>query len=135
MKKQFLSIIVAALCLSPLVAHAANERTTVEYAKFTLKEGVTDTQVIDASQKFEEGFLVKQSGYIKRDLLHIEGREWADIVYWASREEAEKVLKACEKSPVCGEYFSIMEPFDPKIPNFGIIHLEVVKSYPVSGGK
>ncbi|MFO0360674.1 MAG: hypothetical protein ACK500_02530 [Flavobacteriales bacterium] len=135
MKKQFLSVIAAALCLSPLVAHSANAKTTVEYAKFTLKEGVTDTQMIAASQKFEEGFLVKQSGYIKRDLLHIKGREWADIVYWASREEAEKVLKACEKSPVCGEYFSIMEPFDPKIPNGGVIHLEVVKSYSISGGK
>jgi hypothetical protein len=95
----------SSFAFSPLVAHAANGKTTVEYAKFTLKEGVTDTQMIAASQKFEEGFLVKQSGYIKRDLLHLKGREWADIVYWASREEAEKVLKACEKSPVCGEYF------------------------------
>jgi len=135
MKKQFLSVIVAALCLSLLVAHSANAKTTVEYAKFTLKEGVTDTQIIAASQKFEEGFLVKQSGYIKRDLLHLKGREWADIVYWASREDAEKVLKACEKSPVCGEYFSIMEPFDPKLPNGGVIHLDLVKSYTFNGGK
>ena len=133
MKKQFLSVIVAALCFSPLVAHAANGKTTVEYAKFTLKEGVTETQVLAASQKFEEGFLVKQSGYIKRDLLRLEGREWADIVYWASREDAEKVLKVCEKSAICMDYFSIMEPFDPKIPNFGVIHLDVVKSYSVSG--
>jgi hypothetical protein len=135
MNKQFLSVIAAALCLSPLVAHSANAKTTVEYAKFTIKDGVTETQVIAASQKFEEDFLVKQSGYIKRDLLRLNGREWADIVYWGSREEAEKVLKACEKSPVCGDYFSIMEPVDPKIPNGGVIHLEVVKSYHVSGGK
>ena len=135
MKMQFLSVIVAALCLSPLVAHSANGKTTVEYAKFTLKEGVNDAQVIAASQKFQEDFLVKQSGYIKRDLLHLNGRDWADMVYWASKEDAEKVLKACEKSPVCGEYFSIMEPFDPKIPNGGVIHLEVIKSYSSSGGK
>jgi hypothetical protein len=135
MKKQFLSVIVSALCLFPLVAHSANGETTVEYAKFTLKEGVTETQVIATSQKFQEDFLVKQSGYIKRDLLRLEGRDWVDIVYWASKEDAEKVLKACEKSPICGDYFSIMEPFDPKIPNGGVIHLELVKSYPVSGGK
>jgi hypothetical protein len=135
MKKQFLSVIVAALCLSPLVANSAKGKTTVEYAKFTLKEGVTETQVIAASNKFQEDFLIEQSGYIKRDLLHLEGRDWVDIVYWASKEDAHKVLKVCEKNPICGEYFSIMEPFDPKIPNGGVIHLELVKSYPPSGGK
>jgi len=135
MKKQFLSVIIVALCLSPIFAHSANEKTTVEYAKFTLKEGVTETQVIAASHKFQEDFLVKQSGYIKRDLLHLEGREWVDIVYWASKEDADKVLKVCEKSSICSDYFSIMEPFDPKIPNGGVIHLELVKSYPPSGGK
>lgn len=135
MKRQCPSVIAAALYFSSLVAHSANASTTVEYAKFTLKEGVTDALVLAVSQKFEEGFLVKQSGYIKRDLLRLNGREWADIVYWASREEAEKVLEACEKSPVCGEYFSIMEPFDPKNPNGGVTHLELVESYSVRGRK
>lgn len=129
MKKQFLSVNFAALCLSALIAHSAYGKTTVEYAKFTLKEGITETQVIAASQTFQKDFLVKQKGFIKRDLLHLAGRDWVDIVYWASKEDAENVFKACEKGSYCAKYFSIMEPFDEKLPNGGVIHLELIKSY------
>lgn len=135
MKKQFLSLMIAALCLSPLAAHSASGKMIVEYAPFTIKEGVTESQLVAASQKLQEHFADKQSGFIKRDLLHLEGRKWVDIVYWASKEDAEKALKASETSTICSEYFSIMEPVDPKIPNGGVAHLELVKSYPSKGEK
>jgi hypothetical protein len=135
MKEHFQSVIASDLCPTPPVERAVKGKITVEFAKFIIKEGVTDTHVIAASQNFEDNFLVQQSGYLKRDLLHIKGREWADIVYWANSEEAEKALLASQKNPACGEYFSIMEQVDPLNPNCGITHLEVVKSYSVFGKK
>lgn len=89
---------------------------------------MTEKQLIAASEKFQEHFVEEQSGYIKRELLHLEGRKWVDIVYWESKEDAEKVIKASETSPTCSEYFSIMEPFDPKAANNGVTHLKLVKS-------
>jgi hypothetical protein len=135
MKDNFQSVIASDLRSTPPVAPSAKEKTTVEFARFIIKEGVTDAEVIERSQIFEDHFLLKQSGYMKRELLHIKGRAWADIVYWANSEEAEKALLASQKNPACGAYFSMMEQVDPQNPDCGIIHLEIVKSYSVSGDK
>ena len=126
MKKLFL-LAIALLLVSTQVWAASG--IIVEYAPFTIKEGVTEDQLMAASQKLQENFADKQSGFIKRELLHLEGRKWVDIVHWATKKDAEKALKASETSPICNEYFSIMEPFDPKAPNGGPVHLELIKSY------
>lgn len=125
--KQFLLLaIIMMTCSMP--AKAADS-IFVEYAPFTIKEGVTEDQLISISQKLQEYFIDKQSGFIKRELLHLNGRKWVDIIYWANKEAAEKALKDSETNPICNEYFTIMEPIDPKTPNGGITHLQLVKSY------
>jgi hypothetical protein len=52
--------------------------------------------------------LVKQKGYVKRELLKGKNGEWVDLVYWASEEDAQHAVQNSAASPVCGEYFSLM---------------------------
>ena len=100
----------------------------VEWAPFTIKKGVSNEKLRRAAQSVEVGFLAKQEGYIKRSLLKGTDGQWVDIVYWESKELANAASLKAYESPVCFEYFSLMQNMDhSEVSN--VQHYEIVKSW------
>lgn len=81
----------------------------VEFVAFNLKEGISVSDFLLVSDKFNAEFLSKQKGYISRKLL-LEGEKWADFVLWETVEDIQNAYKAAEKDRVACEYVSCLDP-------------------------
>jgi len=46
-----------------------NKTLVVEIAQFKSKSGIADSDLLDASQEAQDGFLVQQKGFVSRELL------------------------------------------------------------------
>lgn len=106
---------------------------TIEWAPFTLAAGVTEQELLDASQALQDDFLARQPGFVRRELLKGSGREWADLVYWENAQLAQEAMKAAAASPVCLQYFKLLEMADPDHPEAGVAHFAVARSYVPNG--
>jgi hypothetical protein len=87
----------------------------VALAPFKLKAGVDERTLLKASDDFETDFVRKQKGIIKRILLKNTDGSYADLVFFESKEDADRVLQAEQTSP---EFFSLMESPDMPVLNF-----------------
>jgi len=113
------------------MSHNPNsKKVTVEWAPFQLAEAVDEATLLAASEALQSEFVSQQSGFIKRELVKAKDNQWVDIVYWNSLEEAEQASRNAMNSPVCLKYFELMVGADPADPSAGVMHLEVVKTYP-----
>jgi hypothetical protein len=88
-------------------------------APFRLKKGVDEQALLRASDKFEEAFVKAQKGIIKRMLLKNADGSYADLVFFESEEDYDRVLQAEQTSP---EFFSLMET--PDMPGLKFHHLK-----------
>ena len=100
----------------------------VEIVFYKVNEGVTEKQLIKASDEFEEGFLSLQKGYVGRKLVR-DGDTWSDVAFWESMEDAMNAVKAFEHA---------LTVEDPTVMTYGLCineehctmqHLTIVKSY------
>ncbi|MGH1541869.1 MAG: hypothetical protein ACRBHB_15695 [Arenicella sp.] len=100
---------------------------TVEWAPFEAAEHVSDEQVIEAANAIETDFLQQQEGYVRRELLKGEGKQWVDLIYWLTPQYAAKAAESVGECQACMKYFSIMVEVD----NAGepISHYSRVKSW------
>ena len=80
----------------------------VEWAPFSLKEGVNEQAMLEAAELIQREFLSKQEGFIKRELLKGADHKWVDILHWTSKEAAEKVMQNVMSSKACQQYFQCM---------------------------
>ncbi len=111
------------------VSTIATADPIIEWAPFEVKNGVSDESIMLAAQAVEEGFLVKQPGYIKRSLLKDSNDRWVDIVYWQSEEEAQSAAGKALESPICFDYFALMKQSEhAEVSN--VQHFSVIKSWP-----
>lgn len=106
-----------------------NKKLTIEWAPFQLADGVDEATLLAASEGLQKEFLGKQDGFIRRDLVRVSDGQWADIVYWDSREAAELAARNVGDSPVCFRYFELMVGEDAHDAGAGVSHFEVVKTY------
>jgi len=101
----------------------------IEFAPFELAPGASEAELLDASEALQSDFLDRQDGFIKRELVRRDDRNWIDIVYWRDREAVERAMKNAVESPVCFRYFQLMAGADHDQPGSGVLLLEHVKSY------
>ncbi|ABP54478.1 hypothetical protein [Salinispora tropica] len=96
----------------------------IALAPFGLKTGVSEDALLGASDRFEEEFVSKQDGIIRRVLVKDnEGGGYADLVFFRDLESIAQVVEAEQNSDVCSAFFSIMD-------HDGSHHTyEVLKSY------
>jgi hypothetical protein len=106
-----------------------NEREVIEWAPFRARPGVTDEQLLEASRALQEGFLAKQRGFVRRDLLRGKDGAWVDVVYWADHAAVDAAMKAVSESPVCHTYFGLMAGADHAAPGEGVLLFERAASY------
>jgi hypothetical protein len=93
-----------------------------------LKPGVDEATMISASDKFETDFVRKQAGIVRRHLLRGKDGDYADLVFFESKEAADRVIEAEMTSPDCALFFSLME-MDESAPDIGVLAFEQIKSY------
>ena len=106
-----------------------SKKYTVEWAPFTLAPGITEEDLFEASNALQKDFLSKQEGFVKRELLKGKDNQWVDLVYWNSKEDAEKAAKAATDSPTCFKYFQLMVAVDHNDPSAGVFHFEQMKEW------
>jgi len=100
----------------------------VEMAIIKLLPGKTEQDLLRASEKFQENFVNGLKGFISRELVHVKGNEYADIVHWESMENAKAVLTQEMSSNACMEFFSLME-IDEKNPEAGVTRFKSLAVY------
>ncbi len=98
----------------------------VEWAPFKPAPGVTEADLLAASDAMERDFLAKQRGYIRRELLKARDGQWADLVYWEDQDAADQAMNAVGHSQACAAYFRRMDGVSQETP---ALHFETVKSY------
>ena len=102
--------------------------TVLELADISLAEGITEEQLLSASETFQRDFLDHQNGFIRRDMVRRGDGSYTDVILWESRAKADAVFERAQKSDVAGAYFACMK-FDPDEAGTGVEHCPVVRSF------
>ena len=102
--------------------------TVVEIATITLKPGKTETQLLAASDVFQMDFVKGMKGFIRRELVHLKDNEYADIIHWQTKKDADAVMEKAMSSDACMAFFSLME-MDEANPEGGVTHYKSLATY------
>src|SRR4029453_13753583 len=81
----------------------------IALAPFKLKHGVAEETLLNTSEEFENLFVRKQDGILRRILVRDHDGGYADIVFFEDEKAIERVLEAERHSDVCAAFFSIMD--------------------------
>lgn len=95
-----------------------------ELVQFKTKQGVSDADILIASEEAHEGFVAKCRGFISRELLKSAQGQWVDIARWETMMDAQKAMQAFMGHPATRTFGEIIVPSSIKI-----MHLELVKKY------
>lgn len=105
----------------------------IEMAPFTLRPGITEHHLLQASARLQEDFLAGQPGFVRRELARGPASGWIDLVWWEHRDLAEQAMTAAAASPVCHQYFHLMDA-DHADPGAGVTLHSVRAVYPAGPG-
>jgi len=100
----------------------------IELASIKLAKGHTETQLIEASNAFQDTFLNAQDGFIRRDFVRKGDGTYMDIIHWKSRAHADAVFEKAKASETAGRYFALMD-FDPELMDEGVEHCALLASF------
>jgi len=101
----------------------------IEFAPFTLAEGVDESTLTAASDALQAEFFSQQKGFIKRELVKAVNGQWADVVYWDSMESVEQAMQNAPDNPAALKYFQLMVNTEHNDPSTEIMLLSAVRSY------
>lgn len=105
------------------------KRMYVQLAQIRLKDGFDEKTLLEASDAFQVSFVSQQEGIMKRVLLKGQDGGYADLVFFESKDDAERVARIEETSQECLEFFKIMKAPDENLPNMGVLSFEHIKTY------
>jgi hypothetical protein len=105
------------------------QHVVIEWAPFTLAEGVSEEQLLRASSELQVDFLAKQRGFVRRELLRGEDGRWVDLVYWADQASADEAMRRAMESSTCRAYFHLMAGAEQVDAGAGVLHFRRVASY------
>lgn len=101
----------------------------IEFASFTLADGVDEVALFAASDALQAEFLSRQKGFLRRDLVQVGDGKWADVLYWDSRASVEQALQRAHEYPAALRYFQLMAETGQNDPGAGMMLLDIVRSY------
>jgi hypothetical protein len=81
----------------------------VEWAPFIKASDVSDEQLIAKANVVNSDFLIKQKGFIKRELIKKDNNEYADVIYWEAKSDAVSAGEKVNSCVKCGDYFQLMK--------------------------
>lgn len=100
----------------------------IEIARFRLKSVVSEEQLRNASDALQDDFLSRVGGFLSRELLHVEGPDYIDLVRWRSKEAALAAMQKADQSPAAGAYFALMD-WEAVDPSAAVTHCAPLVSY------
>lgn len=74
-----------------------------------LKEGITEAELLSASDRFQREFVVDHPGVLRRVLVTDDDGYYADIVFFESAEAIQQVMVAEQTSEVCHQFMGLWE--------------------------
>jgi hypothetical protein len=80
----------------------------IAFAPFQLKDGITEQQLLAASDAFETDFVRHQTGILRRVLVRDDKSDFADIVFFDEIADINRVVEAERASDVCAAFFALM---------------------------
>ncbi len=92
-------------------------------AGIKLAKGKTEADLLAASQKFQREFAGKQPGIIRRELVRRGNGRYLDIIQFTSMDAVEDVMEKEKTSPVCREYFAVMDMGDGDGDDMGAVEI------------
>jgi hypothetical protein len=98
-------------------------------APIRLRDGIDEATLTKASDAFHRDFVAKQDGILKRMLMRGADGDYADLVFFASEDDAARIAKLEESSPECHAFFSIMKMEDAGLPELRIRSFRHIKTY------
>jgi hypothetical protein len=101
----------------------------IQVAPIKLKDGVDEKTLLAASDAFQLAFVNKQQGVLKRILTRTKNGGYADIVFFESKEAADRVAAAEQTSEECIRFFEIMQPPNEELSDMGVLSFEPMKTY------
>jgi hypothetical protein len=81
-------------------------------APFRPKQGVTEDVMLETSDDFDEQFVRKQDGILKRILVKDGEGGYADIVFFNDAAAIDRVIQAEQNSDVCEAFFALIDDED-----------------------
>jgi hypothetical protein len=81
-------------------------------APFRPKQGVTEDVMLGTSDDFDEQFVRKQDGILKRILVKDGEGGYADIVFFNDAAAIDRVIQAEQDSDVCAAFFALIDDED-----------------------
>ncbi len=100
----------------------------VEWAPFTVKPGVSEAALTEASRDLQETFLARQPGYLRRELVRDPAGSYVDLVWWTDVASASAAMARAADSAACQMYFALMD-VNGDGAGAGVRHLHVVAEY------
>jgi hypothetical protein len=85
----------------------------IALAPFRLREGVSEEALLATSDDFEQQFVRRQDGIVRRILVKDGDTGYADIVFLRDAAAIDRVIEAERSSDVCAAFFSIMTGDEP----------------------
>lgn len=81
----------------------------IAIAPFHLKAGVTEDDLLAASDVFQREFVADHPGVVRRVVVRRDGGGYADVVFFADPATVERVMAAEQESEVCRALFSLLD--------------------------
>lgn len=97
------------------MTHPALPFAGCEFATFRAADGVTPDQLLAASQRMRQQFLLQQPGFIEHALLQGDDGLWADMVLADSRASAETICQRFMQHESCLAYLALIAPDSAKL--------------------
>ncbi len=106
-----------------------NNLICVEWAPFSKLDGVDDEALIAAADSVTAEFLLQQNGFLSRELVKKSEVEYADIIHWKTKADAEAAGANVESCEPCGKYFSLMDMEASTNAGAGFSHYEILRKW------
>ena len=102
----------------------------IEWAPFRLRDGVTEAELLAASDAIQREFLGGQPGFLRRELARGAHGLWVDVVHWADRTAADEAMATAATSAACRTYFELMAGANGgDDPGEGLLLVQRVRAY------
>ena len=128
MNKSAKLVLGTLLLLSSMISNA-EKLIAVEWAPFVKAINVTDEQLLEAADRVNLMFLAKQPGFIKRELIKKNDGEYADVIHWETKEDAESAGEMVFNCNECLGYFKMMDEELSTSAGAGFSHYSILKTW------
>jgi hypothetical protein len=92
----------------------------IEIVNLRPAPGVTEQAFLAASDRFEQHYMRKRLGFIRRTLLRGDDGAWAVLVDWDTAANAQASMDAFPKDPASAPFNAVIDPATFEMRRFAV---------------